>query len=387
MTAEETATGQRGIDTLKVGLEGRQYDIVVGERLLKSTGWRLRPILPSPRTVTVTDTNVAAHHLGVFEASLQDANIRNSTIVLPAGEGTKSFQHLELLIDRLLEDGVERTTTLIALGGGVVGDITGFAASIVLRGVSFVQIPTTLLAQVDSSVGGKTGINTSRGKNLVGTFHQPLMVIIDIETLDTLSRRQLLAGYAEVLKYGVIDDREFFDWLSVHGADVRDGGRQARRHAILTCCRSKAATVAEDEKEAGRRTLLNLGHTFGHVVEAQTGFGERVLHGEGVSIGMVMAMELSSRLGYCAASEVKLVRHHLSARGLPVDLAGLVDETWTVDHLMDHMFRDKKVRGGKLTFVLLGGIGQAFVTRDVPEDAVRQLLGDELSSAMAAKDG
>ncbi len=387
MTAGETATGHRGIDTLSVGLEGRQYDIVIGERLLKSAGWRLRPILPQPRTVTITDSNVAPLHLAVLEASLKDADISNSTVILPAGESTKSFSHLERLMDHLLELGVERSTTLIALGGGVVGDISGFAASILLRGVPFVQIPTTLLAQVDSSVGGKTGINTPRGKNLVGTFHQPLMVIVDIETLDTLPRRELLAGYAEVVKYGLIDDREFFDWLSVNGADLRDGGRQARRHAILTSCRSKAAIVAEDEKEAGRRTLLNLGHTFGHVIEAQTGFGERVLHGEGVAIGTVMAFELSARLGYCSESEADLVRHHLSARGLPVDLRGLADETWTVDLLMEHMARDKKVRGGKLTFVLLGGIGQAFVTRDVPESVVRELLDDAVAKAMAATGG
>ncbi len=383
MTAQEIAATAKGnVDVLTVALGERAYDIVIGDRLLSSAGWRLRPLLPQPRTITVSDANVAAHHLAALEASLRDAAIKNASIVLPAGEATKSFAQFESLVDQLIDAGVDRQTTLIALGGGVIGDIVGFAASVILRGVPFIQIPTTLLAQVDSSVGGKTGINTSRGKNLVGTFHQPLMVLVDVATLDTLPRREVLAGYAETVKYALIEDAEFFDWLNIHGAAVRDGGRTERRYAIHEACQGKARIVGEDERESGsgRRVLLNLGHTFAHMLEAQSGFGSRLLHGEAVAIGIVLAFELSARLGYCVPADVAAVRHHLSARGLPVDLSGLVDDGWTEDALMAHMRRDKKASGGRLTFVLVGGIGQAFATWDVPEAALRTLLKDALAA-------
>jgi 3-dehydroquinate synthase len=275
---------------------------------------------------------------------------------------------------------VGRDTTLVALGGGVIGDLAGFAAAITMRSMDFVQIPTTLLAQVDSAVGGKTGINTRHGKNLVGAFHQPRLVLSDVATLDTLPKRELLAGYAEVVKYGLIRDAAFFRWLEVNGLRLCGGDQEARRHAIVTCCAAKATIVAEDEREAGRRVLLNLGHTFGHALEAQSGFGDTLLHGEAIAIGMVLAFELSARLGLCRPADAKRVRRHLSELGLPVGLRGPADRSWSADGLLAHMARDKKVLGGKLGFVLVRGIGEAFVTHDVDT----QDMGAVLDAALGA---
>ena len=364
----------------RVALGERGYDILVGDDLLASAGRHIAPVLRQPRAIVVSDTNVAAIHLAALERSLSDAGIAHDAVVLPAGEQTKDFAHLERLIARLLEMKVERGTALIALGGGVIGDLTGFAAAIVLRGIDFVQVPTTLLAQVDSSVGGKTGINTPYGKNLVGSFHQPRLVLADTAALSTLPRRQLLAGYAEVVKYGVIDRPEFFTWLEGHGMAAIDGDSSARRHAVLESCAAKAAIVAEDERETGRRALLNLGHTFGHALEAETGFGDELLHGEAVAIGMVMALDLSVRLNLCPAEDSARLRRHLAAVGLATGLEQIGGRVWDPHRLVGHMARDKKVSGGRTTFVLARGIGRAFLSRDVDAAQVEALLTDSLAA-------
>ena len=361
-------------ERVSVALAQRSYDILVGQGLIDEAGALMAPVLARPRVIVVTDRPVAGLHLARLLAALDRANIYHGEIILPPGESTKDFAHLEELLDRLLAAGIERSTTLAALGGGVIGDLCGFAASIVLRGVELVQIPTTLLAQVDSSVGGKTGINTRHGKNLVGSFHQPRLVLADTAMLDTLPRRELLAGYTEVVKYGLINDAPFFAWLEQHGAALCAGDTAARRQAIAKSCAAKAAIVAEDEREAGLRALLNLGHTFGHALEAATGFGPELLHGEAVAVGIVMAFELSSRLGYCPPAEAARVRRHLAAVGLPTDLAPYQRQGWNADALLEHMARDKKVRDGQIAFVLVRGIGQAFLAREVALDAVRELL-------------
>jgi 3-dehydroquinate synthase len=361
-------------------LADRSYDVLVGEGLLASAGRLMTPLLDSKRVAIVTDENVAGLHLAAVERSLDGAGIDYEALVLPPGEKTKDFDHLESLVDRLLEAKVERGTPLVALGGGVVGDLTGFAASIVLRGLDFIQIPTTLLAQVDSSVGGKTGINTARGKNLVGSFHQPRLVLADTEALSTLPPRELLAGYAETVKYGLINDPEFFGWLESHGAAVIDGDPMARRRAVLSCCANKAALVAEDEREAGHRALLNLGHTFGHALEAEFGYGDYLLHGEAVAIGLSLAFELSTRLGLCPPEDTARVRRHLAAMGLPTGLESLDGQALSAAALLDHMGRDKKVRDGKVTFVLVRGIGQAFLSRDVNPADVEALLNSALAA-------
>ena len=294
--------------------------------------------------------------------------------MLNAYETTKDFNHLEDVISRLLDEKIERSTSLIALGGGVIGDLTGFAASIVLRGVDFVQIPTSLLAQVDSSVGGKTGINARQGKNLIGAFYQPKMVLADIDTLDTLPQREVLAGYGEVAKYGMIDDPAFFAWGEENGAALCLGDKQARQYAVEICCRSKAAIVAEDEREAGKRALLNLGHTFCHALEAETGFGSKLLHGEAVAMGICLAFDLSARLGLCPTSDAERVRHHYQAVSLSTNPNSIEGVTWSTDALIGHMASDKKVQGGKITFILAKGIGEAFVTRDVKTEDLRAVL-------------
>jgi 3-dehydroquinate synthase len=380
MTAEPTATPAAS-ERLAVALGERSYEIVVGSGVLDHAGASLGALLASPRVVIVTDTTVDYLYSARLTRSLDDAGIAWRTEVLPVGEGTKDFRHLSGLCERILAGGIDRGTTLIALGGGVIGDITGFAAGILLRGLDFVQVPTTLLAQVDSSVGGKTGINTPQGKNLVGLFHQPRLVLADTTTLDTLDARQLRAGYAEVVKYGLIDDPAFFAWLEANGSALLAGDAAARRHAIVTSCASKARIVGLDEREAGVRALLNLGHTFGHALEAETGFGDALLHGEAVAAGMALAFDLSARLGLCAAADASRVRAHLIAAGLPAGFAALPRRAWDADVLLDHMTRDKKVRDGKLTFVLAFGIGKAFTARDVPAAAVVAALSDAITAA------
>jgi len=363
-----------GTEKLTVALGTRSYDILVGRGLLAQAAAHLRPLLKQPRVIIVTDEPVGHLHLPLLARSLDQGGIAHREIILPAGEQTKSFQHLEQLMDRLLAEKPERSTILVALGGGVIGDLTGFAASILLRGVDFVQIPTTLLAQVDSSVGGKTAIDTRWGKNLVGSFHQPRLVLADTGVLDTLPRRELLAGYAEVAKYGLINDAPFFAWLEEHGPAVIDGDDAARQRAVRISCAAKAAIVAEDERESGARALLNLGHTFGHALELECGYGTDLLHGEAVAIGMVMAFDLSAQLGLCAPEDAARVERHLAAIGLPTSPTAIGGHVWDADRLIEHMQHDKKLSGGRLNFILARGIGRAFIAKDVNLADVKALL-------------
>lgn len=357
-----------------VELGDRAYDILVGQGLIANAGNHLQPLLRRQRVAIVTDETVAGLHLPALEKSLDDAGIRHSTIRLAPGEATKSFAELEKLTEWLLGEGIERGDLVIALGGGVIGDLTGFAAAILRRGIDFAQIPTTLLSQVDSSVGGKTGINTKQGKNLAGAFHQPRLVLADTDALATLPMREFLAGYAEVVKYGLIGDRDFFEWLEANLDRLKEGDVETRIHAIVKSCEAKAATVAADEREGGVRALLNLGHTFGHALEAATGFSSRLVHGEGVAIGMALAFDLSVRLGLCPGQEAERVRQHLARSGLPSRLSDVPGTLPDADGLISLMGQDKKVVDGKLTFILARGIGEAFITRDVDIATLRSLL-------------
>lgn len=369
--------------TVEVALGERTYDILIGRDVLGSLGARLSALRRGVRTAIVTDRTVARHWLEKTEASLREAGIASSRIIVGEGEGSKSYHGLEQVSEALIAAKIERNDLVIALGGGVVGDLAGFAAAIVRRGVDFVQVPTSLLAQVDSSVGGKTGINSPQGKNLLGAFHQPVLVIADTSVLDTLSPRQFRAGYAEVAKYGVLGDAAFFAWLEANHGDVFGGGA-AREHAIATSCRAKAAIVARDERENGERALLNLGHTFGHALEAATGFSDRLFHGEGVAVGMVLAAELSAQLGMLAEADAARVRRHLAEVGLPTqmqDIAGFAQEGLAdADALMALMAQDKKVKRGRLTFILLRAIGQAVISADVEPALVRDFLARKLGS-------
>lgn len=360
-------------ERIEVRLGARSYDIVVSAGAIQDAGKAIRPFAPDIVPV-VTDRNVAAHHLEPLVASLEREGIEARPIVLNPGEGTKSFSGLEHLCSTLLANGVERGGLIVALGGGVIGDLTGFAAGVLKRGVDFAQIPTTLLAQVDSSVGGKTAINTAEGKNLVGIFHQPRLVIADTKTLATLPHRELRAGYAEVVKYGALGDAEFFAWLESHGSAALRGDTDKLGYIVARSCRMKADIVARDERETGERALLNLGHTFGHALEAATGYSSRLLHGEGVAIGMVLAFRLSARLGLAPATDSERIARHLRDSGLPAAIADIDGPRADPDTLVAHMMHDKKVKSGQLTFVLAHGIGRAFTTREVPIDAVREVL-------------
>ena len=363
-----------------VGLGARSYDILAGPELMERAGEWLLPLLTRPRVAVVTDENVAALHLPRLTAGLEAAGIEFAPVVLPPGEATKSFRHLEDLLNRLLDAGIDRGGCILALGGGVIGDLAGFAAAILLRGIDYVQIPTTLLAQVDSAVGGKTAIDTPQGKNLVGAFHQPRLVLADTTSLATLPDRELRAGYAEVVKYGLIDRKRFFRWLEKNGARVLDREDDALAHAIAVSCQTKAAVVAADEREAGRRALLNLGHTFGHAFEAEAGFGPALLHGEAVSLGMVLAFRMSVRLGLCPAEDLARMRTHLANADLPVDPPGANASPARREALIERMRRDKKAEAGRIVLVLARGIGHAFVHRDVGEDAIAALLDKALAS-------
>ncbi|CAO3441680.1 3-dehydroquinate synthase (EC 4.2.3.4) [Azospirillum argentinense] len=367
-------------DTVRLDLGPRSYDILVGDRVLDGAGPRIAAITNGKAPIVVTDENVAPRHLPTLERALREAGVApTQAIVLPAGEKTKDFAHFERLMDAVLARGIERSAVLLALGGGVIGDITGFAAASALRGIDFIQVPTTLLSQVDSSVGGKTGINSPHGKNLIGAFHQPRLVIADTATLDTLPRREVLAGYAEVVKYGLIRLPGFFAWLEENGERVVAGDSDARRHAVTESCRAKAAIVGADERESGDRALLNLGHTFGHALEAATGFGPRLLHGEAVSIGMVLAFDLSVRLGLCPAADAEKARAHLARVGLPVRPTDIPGVEWDVDGLILSMAKDKKVKDGRIAFVLARALGDAFTRRDVDPAVVRALLEDAVA--------
>ncbi len=369
------------IETVPVELAGRSYDILVGRGLIADAGHRMKPFLKG-RAVVVTDETVAGLHLPALRSSLAAEGLACEAVILPPGEETKSFARLEQLCDQLIELRVERREAIVALGGGAIGDLTGFAAAILRRGLDFVQVPTTLLAQVDSSVGGKTAINARKGKNLVGAFHQPRLVLADTAVLDSLPRRQLLAGYAEVAKYGLLGDAAFFSWLERHGEAVIAGDPAARRQAVVTSCRHKARIVAADEHENGDRALLNLGHTFGHALEAETGFSDRLLHGEAVAIGMCLAFELSARLGLCPREDAERARRHLAAIGLPTSPRDIPGQglAMTGEALWHHMQQDKKVADGRITFVLARGLGQAFLTREVDPGAVRALLDEAVAA-------
>jgi 3-dehydroquinate synthase len=360
-----------------VSLGDRSYDVAIEAGALAQAGARLKGYARGGRFVVVTDENVAAAQWPALAAALDGAGLTVESIVLPAGESTKSWSQLAALCDRLLAFGIERSDHVIALGGGVIGDLVGFACAILKRGCGFVQIPTTLLAQVDSSVGGKTAINTAAGKNLIGAFHQPAHVLIDPDTLDTLPRREVGAGYAEVVKYGLIDDPAFFGWCEANGAKLLAGAPEARTYAIATSIAAKARIVAADERETtGVRALLNLGHTFGHALEAETGFGTRLLHGEGVACGMALAFRYSARLGLCPAEDAARVTVHLRAAGLPVTLAEAGADA-PGETLVGHMLHDKKMAGGKLPFLLARGIGRTFLAKDVDLADVARFLEEE----------
>ena len=367
-------TGETGSERLRVALAERAYDIVVGSQLIAVAGREMLPLMRRRQAVVVTDENVAGHWLAALRDSLVAAGIAEHTIVLPPGEETKDFDHFSRLAEQILACGIERGSMLVALGGGVVGDLTGFAAATLLRGIDFVQIPTTLLAQVDSSVGGKTGINTSTGKNLIGAFYQPRLVLADTDTLATLPRRELLAGYAETVKYGLIRDAEFFAWCERQGNALCALEADPIRHAVVTSCRMKAAVVAADEREEGERALLNFGHTFGHALETETGFSSRLLHGEAVALGMVLAFDFAAGLGLVAIAEGERVRRHFAATGLPTGLADVGLAGILAERLLAHMGRDKKVRDGKIALILPRRIGEAFIMKDAPVDKLRDFL-------------
>ncbi len=365
------------IDCVRVALGARSYDVRIGAGLLARAGAEIAPLLHRRRVAVLTDETVAATHLDGLRAGLGDIAV--TALALPAGEATKGWPQFARAVDWLLAEKVERRDIVVALGGGVIGDLAGFAAAVLRRGVRFVQIPTTLLAQVDSSVGGKTGINSVHGKNLIGAFHQPSLVLADIGVLDTLPARDFLSGYGEVVKYGLLGDAGFFDWLEANGPALAAGDMAARQHAVRRSVEMKARIVERDETEEGDRALLNLGHTFCHALEAATGYSGRLLHGEGVAIGCALAFELSQRLGLCSQEAPSRVRAHLKAMGMKCDLADIPGDLPGPEALMALMAQDKKVVDGRLRFILARGIGEAFVASDVDAAVVTRLLEDALS--------
>ena len=368
------------VDVVPVALGPRSYEVRIGPGLIAAAGTEIMPLLRRRRVAIVTDETVASLHLEVLRDGLAAAGIASDALTLPAGEATKDWAHLARCTEWLIDRQVERRDVVVALGGGVIGDLAGFAAAILRRGVRFVQIPTTLLAQVDSSVGGKTGINTAQGKNLVGAFHQPILVLADIGVLDTLPRRDFLSGYGEVVKYGLLGDAPFFDWLERNGSRIATGDRALRQAAVRRAVEMKAGIVSRDETEEGERALLNLGHTFCHALEAATGYSGRLLHGEGVAIGCVLAFELSQRLDLCAQECASRVRAHLRDMGMKTDLADIVGDLPDADALLRLMAQDKKVVDGRLRFVLADAIGAARVVDDVPGSVVTALLTEALAA-------
>ena len=368
------AASARSETVIDVSLGPRSYPVVIGEGLVGAAGNWIATRVPGARCAVVTDENVAALHLDPLKGSLAEHGLYLGEVVVRPGEASKSFPVLAILCERLLELGVERSDCVVAFGGGVVGDLAGFAASILRRGVRVVQMPTTLLAQVDSAIGGKTGINTPQGKNLIGTFHQPSLVLADVTVLTTLSKREFRAGYAEVVKYGLIGDAPFFAWLEENSAEIFSTAGPARQ-AVETSARAKALIVAEDEREeSGRRALLNLGHTFGHALEAYAGYSDRLLHGEAIAIGMRLAFDYSAERGLCPAGDAARVAQHFAAVGLPTAIAQIPGPRPAPDALLRLMAQDKKVKGGRLALVLARGVGQAFVERDVPMPQLTEFL-------------
>ncbi len=367
------------IDVVPVALGARSYQVRIGRGLLGQAAVQIAPLLRRRQVAIITDDTVAALHLMELAAGFEAQGIAITAMTIPAGEASKSWLQLSRAVEWLLEQKVERRDVVIAFGGGVVGDLVGFAAAILRRGVRFVQIPTSLLAQVDSSVGGKTGINAAVGKNLIGAFHQPSLVLADIDVLNSLPRRDFLSGYGEVVKYGLLGDAAFFDWLEANGAAMAAGAPELRQHAVRRSVAMKAGIVARDETEEGERALLNLGHTFCHALEMATGYSDRLLHGEGVAIGCALAFELSQRLGLCAQEAPSRVRAHLKAMGMKADLADIPGDLPGAAGLLEMMAQDKKVVDGKLRFILARAIGEAFVAQDVPGDVVERLLADALA--------
>ncbi|MCP1200009.1 3-dehydroquinate synthase [Notoacmeibacter sp. MSK16QG-6] len=373
-------TREDDVRRLQVELGPQSYDILIGPDLLRRAGEQIAERLPGARCAILTDENVAALHLKTLTDALAAAGLSYETKLLPAGERTKSAEYLLDAVDFVLGTRMERGDAVIALGGGVIGDLSGFVAGIARRGMKFVQAPTSLLAQVDSSVGGKTGINSSHGKNLVGVFHQPALVLSDTNVLDTLSEREFRAGYAEVAKYGLIDRPDFFAWLEKNWQAVFQGGPE-RGEAIAISCQCKAEVVARDEHEEGERALLNLGHTFGHALEGATGYdSSRLVHGEGVAIGMALAHRFSVRLNRCAVEDAERVEAHLSAVGLPTRLSDVPGELPPADELLNYIAQDKKVRRGALTFILTEGIGRSFIAKDVSPSEVLTFLRECLTA-------
>lgn len=373
-----TSTKMR--NKIKVNLGERSYDIHIGRGLLQEAGELIANIAPKARCVIVSDENVLKVHGQALGASLTQAGIKFSTLAVPAGEKSKSIEMLNSIVEGLLEAKMERGDLVIAFGGGVVGDLAGFAAAITRRGMDFIQIPTSLLAQVDSSVGGKTGINSPHGKNLIGAFHQPLMVIADTDVLKTLSEREFRAGYAEIAKYGLINRPDFFDWLEKNRKGIFSIGAPLIE-AVAISCQCKADVVKEDEKESGVRALLNLGHTFGHALETATQYdSSRLVHGEGVSIGMVLAHKFSNRLNLCDMETVERVERHLKACGLPTHPNDIPGELPPAEKLLEFIGQDKKVTRGKLNFILTKGLGQSYIAKDVPASEVLSFLKETLES-------
>ncbi|WP_027243802.1 3-dehydroquinate synthase [Leisingera daeponensis] len=360
--------------TVHVPLGERAYDVVIGPGLLAQAGERIKPLLKRPQVAVLTDETVAEKHLDALRAGLAAAGVEMTALALPPGEATKGWPQFTRSVEWLLEQKVERGDVVVAFGGGVIGDLAGFAAAVLRRGVRFVQIPTSLLAQVDSSVGGKTGINAPQGKNLIGAFHQPSLVLADTSVLETLTARDFLSGYGEVVKYGLLGDAEFFAWLEDNGPALAEGDVAARVEAVARSVQMKADIVVRDETEQGDRALLNLGHTFCHALEAATGYSDRLLHGEGVAIGCALAFELSAKLGLCSQEDPSRVRAHLKAMGMKTDLSDIPGDLPGAEALLELMGQDKKVVAGQLRFILARGIGEAFVTGDVPPDQVLSVL-------------
>ena len=378
MNTNTSTPGDTTRAEVNVALGERSYDIIISDGLLAHAGRTIAPLLARPVTAIVTDENVAHHHLKTLTDSLDQAGVKHTSIIVPAGEQTKSYTRLAQVCDDIIAAGMERNDHIIAFGGGVIGDLAGFAAAIVRRGIGFIQIPTSLLAQVDSSVGGKTGINSSHGKNLVGAFHQPVAVLADINVLNTLPARELAAGYAEVAKYGLLGDAEFFGWLEDNASRIFAGDPQARIHAIRTSCQAKAAIVARDERESGDRALLNLGHTFGHALESATGYSDKLLHGEGVAIGMAQAFRFSEQLGICRPGAAARMETHLRSVGLPTDLSGIRAYLPDAGKLVEIMRQDKKAEAGRINFVLVKDVGNAYIDRTIEEDGLVKFLEAEL---------
>ena len=368
---------------LRISLKENSYDIIIEHGLLSELGTLISKKFGKPKTFIVTDSNIAVHWLKQTIESLSAQGMSPKVLEVPVGESTKSFINLEKIIDQLLESKVDRDSVLVALGGGVIGDLAGFAGAVTLRGIKVIQVPTTLLSQVDSSVGGKTGVNVRQGKNLVGSFHQPSLVAIDTQVLQTLPSRQLFAGYAEVLKYGLIKDRSFFDWLELNGKKVLEGDKLAQQFAIFTSCRIKAEIVEADEKEQNLRAILNFGHTFGHALEAEAGYDGNLLHGEAVSIGMVLAIELSKSLGYLSGQDAGRAVEYIRSIGLPTNINSIEGSTsWHPDGIIQHMQHDKKVSNGQLRFVLIKGIGEAYLTADVERNDIYSVIEKSLSGEL-----